>query len=176
MEWRFIPASVFVAWALAQACAAQSAADGSASGGTSTISFSLTNTPAAPLAARGSAELQTSSLSVTNSPTLSLSTQGLLPGTYNIYAERRSDGVFVFLGAVTVRDPAASPDAEAGDSKNSRSSTHSTDGLATQTAMPLPPGLAIADIRGVRVSNVGNTVLLAGVVPPGNHPESEAAR
>lgn len=117
----------------------------------------LTNTAAAPASAKGTAELQPG--------LVSLNTQGLSPGRYDLVAVKKSDGSALPLGVLTISDPTLSPDREANDSKKEANDSEQSPTLTTQTRLALPAGLDATDIGQLRVSFHGNDMLV-GNPPP----------
>lgn len=171
MRWRNVPLMAFMGWAVLASSRAQNNSNGGGSPTTQSLSITLTNAPAAPTSASGAVQVQSQGASGRQSTLLAVQTHGLLPGFYKIEVERAADGVFLLAGSLRINDPSASPEREAGDSKNEKSSTYSGEGLETRTEVPLPKGMTLAEVGGVRVSTAGNTVLLAGkVAAPGAAP------
>ncbi|PWU16155.1 MAG: hypothetical protein C5B50_14030 [Verrucomicrobia bacterium] len=115
----------------------------------------LRPTTAAPAAANGSVQTLGSAI-------LSIQTESLTPGTYQVTAITRTDGSTIFLGLISVQDPTAQPEREAGDSRNHDDSTHQSRTLISRSELHLPQGLTIADLSRINVSDLrGNHILTA---------------
>ncbi len=106
--------------------------------------FRLKGTPTAPTAA-GSANVGASGVS--------LEFERLNPGLYQVQAVVKGRPLPATLAWVAVVDPDHVPSLEAGDSANTRDSTHQAAVLRTSVQVQLPPEVAPASIESVTVSD-----------------------
>src|SRR5262245_17107127 len=84
---------------------------------TSSLQIALTNTVVGPLGASAQVQLQSSPAPGPGTTSLSLTTQGLLPGQYELKVVRRSDGAILPVAIIAISDPTLTPDKQANDSK-----------------------------------------------------------
>src|SRR5437868_7303956 len=120
----------------------QSTAEPSSSG-TNTIAgpIPLKPTVIAPLSASGAAEWSGNGLS--------LKLQGLRPGTYRLYAVKKSDGSLHFLAVIPVADTSASPDKEANDNRQEPSTTYQAEVLQTTAQVAWRSSLNPKDVARI---------------------------
>ncbi len=104
--------------------------------------FVLVATPDAPPGARGKAEVESHSEDGVTTGKLSLQTQGLNAGTYNVTAG--TTGGPVTLGQITIEEP-----------------SHGRGKIKSESQVDLPPDLEASTITDLAVSD-GGTVLLTG--------------
>jgi hypothetical protein len=115
----------------------------------------LRPTAGAPAGAKGSIE-------AFGADSLSLKTQGLRPGVYELRAVEKTEGDSVFLGLLSVSDPRLGPERQAGVDRQEDNSTHQSDLLESRSEVKLPPGVKPADVARIVVSDVsGNELLVA---------------
>jgi hypothetical protein len=92
---------------------------------------------------------------------IAVETQGLTPGVYRIkYGEGSND--VRELGLITIRDPDAIPDVEAGGNRHEDSTTHHSEGIRSRIVIVLPVDVAPNKIRYIRLADLGGTVFLEG--------------
>jgi hypothetical protein len=122
--------------------------------------LTLTRTVAAPYGAEGSVTLQSSNSPAGAQLVIEIEAQGLTPGKYRLeYAEVPS-GRWSELGFITITDPDATPDLEAGASRHEDSSAHAAEGIKSRIAIAAPAGVPPGRIRYIRFTDLGGTVLL----------------
>lgn len=122
----------------------------------------LTNTGVGPMGASAQAELATNQGTSPRTGSVSLSTQGLLPGHYELNVVTKSNRTVLPVGVIAISDPTASPDKQANDSKKEDNSAHQIEVLTSQSHMKLPEGLDLADVGEVMLSTLNGNAVLAG--------------
>ncbi|HUK83266.1 MAG TPA: hypothetical protein VLZ12_11625 [Verrucomicrobiae bacterium] len=119
----------------------------------------LTATTNAPTGAAGKANLDAENEDGTNTATLVVEVEGLLPDTYTISVSRKTDGSTVRLGLfdVTATDEqdALVPSMMGGDAQDGNQT-------GAEEGLPLPDGLNPMDIASVSVSNSKGLIVLTG--------------
>lgn len=129
--------------------------------------ITLTNTPAAPLNAGGSAELK-------HSAVLSLNIHGLNPGSFRVLAVRKSDHSIVQVGMLALGNPTVVPDEQANEDQRQESLTHQEKGLQSSSDLRLPADLPTSDVAKIIVADKGGNDLLVGrVQQPKSNPKNE---
>jgi hypothetical protein len=131
----------------------------------SSLQIALTNTVVGPMGASAQAQLQSSHEPSPGTTSVSLRTQGLWPGHYELRVVRRSDGAIVPVAVIAISDPTLAPDKQANDSKKQDNSTHQTEVLTSLTHVQLPEGWDLGNVQQLVVSTMNGNDVLAGAAP-----------